>query len=64
MCPRGEIGRHNGLKIRAFLECQFESGRGHHFMCWAVNTRTFFKFKKNDTLVNMCQKFTFKMIGC
>ena len=29
MCPRGEIGRHNGLKIRAFLECQFESGRGH-----------------------------------
>ena len=32
MCPRGEIGRHNGLKIRAFLECQFESGRGHHFM--------------------------------
>ena len=24
------IGRHNGLKIRAFLECQFESGRGHH----------------------------------
>ena len=29
-CPRGEIGRHNGLKIRAFLECQFESGRGHH----------------------------------
>ena len=28
-CPRGEIGRHNGLKIRAFLECQFESGRGH-----------------------------------
>ena len=30
MCPRGEIGRHNGLKIRAFLECQFESGRGHH----------------------------------
>ena len=32
MCPRGEIGRHNGLKIRAFLECQFESGRGHHKM--------------------------------
>ena len=32
MCPRGEIGRHNGLKIRAFLECQFESGRGHHLM--------------------------------
>ena len=32
MCPRGEIGRHNGLKIRAFLECQFESGRGHHCM--------------------------------
>ena len=32
MCPRGEIGRHNGLKIRAFLECQFESGRGHHIM--------------------------------
>ena len=32
MCPRGEIGRHNGLKIRAFLECQFESGRGHHQM--------------------------------
>jgi NAD+ kinase len=31
-CPRGEIGRHNGLKIRAFLECQFESGRGHQFM--------------------------------
>ena len=31
-CPRGEIGRHNGLKIRAFLECQFESGRGHHLM--------------------------------
>ena len=30
--PRGEIGRHNGLKIRAFLECQFESGRGHHYM--------------------------------
>ena len=30
ICPRGEIGRHNGLKIRAFLECQFESGRGHH----------------------------------
>ena len=30
-CPRGEIGRHKGLKILALWECQFESGRGHHF---------------------------------
>ena len=30
MCPRGEIGRHKGLKILALLGCQFESGRGHH----------------------------------
>ena len=29
-CPRGEIGRHKGLKILALWECQFESGRGHH----------------------------------
>ena len=28
-CPRGEIGRHKGLKILALWECQFESGRGH-----------------------------------
>ena len=28
--PRGEIGRHKGLKILAACECQFESGRGHH----------------------------------
>ena len=28
MCPRGEIGRHKGLKILALWECQFESGRG------------------------------------
>ena len=39
MCPRGEIGRHNGLKIRAFLECQFESGRGHHFICKNVKIK-------------------------
>ena len=25
-CPRGEIGRHKGLKILALLVCQFESG--------------------------------------
>ena len=30
-CPRGEIGRHKGLKILAHWECQFESGRGHHY---------------------------------
>ena len=24
------IGRHNGLKICAFWECQFESGQGYH----------------------------------
>ena len=30
MCPRGEIGRHKGLKILALLGVQFESGRGHH----------------------------------
>ena len=29
LCPRGEIGRHKGLKILALWECQFESGRGH-----------------------------------
>ena len=29
LCPRGEIGRHKGLKILAHWECQFESGRGH-----------------------------------
>ena len=29
-CPRGEIGRHKGLKNLALWECQFESGRGHH----------------------------------
>ena len=50
MCPRGEIGRHNGLKIRAFLECQFESGRGHHYMIKNVNiisdkTRSSLKIK-------------------
>ncbi len=28
--PRGEIGRHKGLKILALLGVQLESGRGHH----------------------------------
>ena len=29
-CPRGEIGRHKGLKILALLGVLVQSGRGHH----------------------------------
>ena len=28
LCPRGEIGRHKGLKKLAILEFQLESGEG------------------------------------
>ncbi len=32
--PGGEIGRHNGLKIRRLLKrpCRFDSGSGHHLL--------------------------------
>ena len=29
-CPRGEIGRHKGLKILAACGVPVRSGRGHH----------------------------------
>ena len=60
MCPRGEIGRHNGLKIRAFLECQFESGRGHHKMndkIYLVFDKTKSSLKIKSFLVKKIQLF-------
>ena len=63
MCPRGEIGRHNGLKIRAFLECQFESGRGHHKMkdkIYLVFDKTKNSLKIKKFLINKIQTTTLK----
>ena len=63
MCPRGEIGRHNGLKIRAFLECQFESGRGHHKMkdkIYLVFDKTKNSLKIKKFLIKKIQTTTLK----
>ena len=63
MCPRGEIGRHNGLKIRAFLECQFESGRGHHLMkdnFYLIFDRTKSSLKIKSLLIKKIKTTTLK----
>jgi len=39
-CPRDEIGRRSGFKIRRRKACQFESGRGHQMGGQPINNST------------------------